>query len=62
MRIASIGILATGNNTANAVADAIDDAPGATALVGVTSDSYSEFWILWRNTCTEVRGTAVKPN
>ena len=51
-----------GNRTHKAIADALEDAPGATALVGVTSDAYTQRWILWSNTCTEVRGTAVKPN
>lgn len=51
-----------GNKTANAIADALKSAPGATALVNVTSDAYTQRWILWSNTCTEVRGTAVRPN
>jgi hypothetical protein len=29
--------------------------------VNVTSDSYTQRWILWSHTCTEVRGTAVTP-
>jgi hypothetical protein len=49
-----------GNRTDAAVRDAILSAPGATALVNVTSDAYTQRWILWSNTCTEVRGTAVK--
>jgi hypothetical protein len=51
-----------GNRTHNAIADALKEAPGATALVNVTSDAYSQYWILWSHTCTEVRGTAVTPN
>jgi hypothetical protein len=51
-----------GNRTDKAIADALEEAPGATALVNVTSDAYSQYWILWSNTCTEVRGTAVTPN
>ncbi len=51
-----------GNRTDNAIQDALKQAPGATALVSVTSDSYSQYWILWSNTCTEARGTAVTPN
>jgi hypothetical protein len=51
-----------GNRTHNAIKDALKKAPGATALVNVTSDAYSQYWILWSNTCTEVRGTAVTPN
>jgi hypothetical protein len=54
--------LSDGNTTDEAIADALSDAPGATALVNVTSDAYSQYWILWSNTCTEARGSAVKPN
>lgn len=63
-RVALLGILplSGGNRTDKAIEDALDDAPGATALVNVTSDAYSQYWILWSNTCTEARGTAVKPN
>ena len=50
-----------GNRTDSAIKDALEEAPGATALVNVTSDAYSQYWILWSHTCTEVRGTAVKP-
>jgi hypothetical protein len=62
--IALLGILPVsgGNQTDNAIADALKKAPGATALVNVTSDAYSQYWILWSNTCTEVRGSAVTPN
>jgi hypothetical protein len=52
----------SGNKTRNAVRSALSKAPGATALVNVTSDAYSQFWILWSSTCTEVYGTAVTPN
>jgi hypothetical protein len=52
--------VSNGNRTDTAVRNAILSAPGATALVNVTSDSYTQRWILWSNTCTEVRGTAVK--
>jgi len=54
--------VSAGNRTHKAVDDALAKAPGATALVNVTSDAYSQYWILWSNTCTEVRGTAVTPN
>src|SRR5262245_40391692 len=47
--------LSDGNTTDEAIADALKDAPGATALVNVTADAYSQFWILWSNTCTEAR-------
>lgn len=62
--VALLGILPVsgGNRTHNAIADALKEAPGATALVNVTSDAYSQYWILWSHTCTEVRGMAVTPN
>lgn len=62
--VAILGILpvSSGNKTHNALAAALKSAPGATALVNVTSDGYSQHWILWSNSCTEVRGTAVVPN
>jgi hypothetical protein len=61
--VALLGILPVsgGNRTDNAIREALGRAPGATALVNVTSDAYSQYWILWSNTCTEVRGTAVTP-
>jgi hypothetical protein len=63
-RVALLGILplSGGNKTSNAIKHALEDAPGATALVNVTSDAHSQYWILWSSTCTEVRGTAVAPN
>jgi hypothetical protein len=62
--VALLGILplSGGNQTHYAIADALKQAPGATALVNVNSDAYSQYWILWSNTCTEVHGTAVTPN
>jgi hypothetical protein len=62
--VSLLGILplSGGNQTHLAVTDALKQAPGATALVNVTSDAYSQYWILWSNTCTEVRGTAVTAN
>jgi hypothetical protein len=62
--VALLGILpvSSGNKTHNAIAEALEKAPGATALVGVTSDAYTQYWILWSNTCTEVWGTAVATN
>lgn len=51
-----------GNRADQAIKDALKSAPGATALVNVTSEAYTQRWILWSNTCTEVRGTAVTPH
>ncbi|MEN8158665.1 MAG: hypothetical protein ABFS41_01190 [Myxococcota bacterium] len=63
-RVAILGLIpvTSGNKTSNAVRSALSKAPGATALVNVTSDAYTQFWILWSNACTEVRGTAVTPS
>ena len=36
-----------GNRTENAIRDAILSAPSATALINVTSDAYTAYWILW---------------
>jgi hypothetical protein len=54
--------LSNGNTTHEAIADAIKQVPGANALIDVSSDSYSQIWILWRNTCTVVHGSAVAVN
>lgn len=48
------------NELKDAVADALSDAKGADALVEVTVDGYTEYWILWSMVCTQVNGTAVK--
>lgn len=52
--------LTTTNTLRSAVANAIDDAKGADALIKVTVDTYMHYWILWSTVCTEVHGTAVK--
>lgn len=51
-----------GNETHNALDDALTDIPNTTALIQVTSDTYSQYWILWSNHCTQVYGTAVTAN
>jgi hypothetical protein len=63
-RVAILGILPVsgGNRTDHAIRDAILSAPNATALVNVTADAYTQYWILWSHTCTEARGDAVRPN
>ena len=63
-RVAILGLIPVsgGNRTDNAIRDAILSAPGATALVNVTSDASTQYWILWSQTCTTVHGTAVTPN
>jgi hypothetical protein len=60
-RVAILGILPVsgGNQTDVAIREAILSAPNANALVNVTADAYTQYWILWSHTCTVVRGTAV---
>jgi len=48
-----------GNRTHSALEDALDDIPNTSALVQITSYTYSQYWILWSNACTQVYGTAV---
>lgn len=51
--------LSTGNETKKAISNAIAEKPGATALVKVSADTYSQFFILFGRTCTQVDGVAV---
>jgi len=51
--------LSDGNETKDALHEALKSIPKTKALIEVTSDTYSQFWILWSNTCTQVYGTAV---
>lgn len=48
-----------GNETKNAVAKAISNASGANALINVSADTYSQFFVLVSRTCTQVNATAV---
>ena len=54
--------LSGGNETHSALEDALTDIPNTPALVQITSDTYSQYWILWSNTCTQVLGTTVTAN
>jgi len=53
--------LSSGNETKDAVANAIAQVSGATALVNVSVDTYGEYWILFSERCTQVDGVAVAP-
>jgi hypothetical protein len=53
--------LSDGNETKDAVADALKKTPGATALVKVSADTYSQHFILFARVCTQVYGVAVAP-
>ncbi|MDH3687811.1 MAG: hypothetical protein OEP95_16385 [Myxococcales bacterium] len=47
------------NNTAGAVSRAQASVPGSNALVNLSVDVWTHYWILWTSRCTEVRATAV---
>jgi hypothetical protein len=53
--------LSDGNETKDAVADALTKAPGASALVKVSVDTYSQYFIVFSRVCTQVYGVAVAP-
>jgi hypothetical protein len=53
--------LGNGNETKDAVADAMTKAPGASALVKVSADTYSNNFIVFSRVCTQVQGVAVAP-
>lgn len=48
-----------GNQTADAIAEALGDRPGADAMVDITVEGVSKYFILWSQQCTDVRGLAV---
>ena len=51
--------LSNGNETHTAVEDALASVEGADALIGVTSDTFRQNFILVQRACTQVYGTAV---
>lgn len=53
--------ISDGNETKDAIAAALNKAPGATALVKVTADTYSQNYIVYARVCTQVFGIAVAP-
>ncbi len=48
------------NQLKNAVANALDNAKGADALIKVTVDHSWQHMILWATSCTQVQGIAVQ--
>src|SRR5690606_23419998 len=44
-----------GNETHVALEDALRQDPRADALIGVSSDTYLQYWILFSRACTQVR-------
>ncbi len=59
VRLLMIIPVTTGNKTRDALAEAFEKARGADALIQVTVDTVSQYWLLWSHTCTEIQGTAV---
>ena len=53
--------LGNGNETKDAVADAMTKKPGASALVNVSADTYYQWFIVFSRACTQVQGVAVAP-
>lgn len=53
--------LSDGNETKDAVADALKQTAGATALVKVSADTYYQNFIIVTRSCTQVYGVAVAP-
>lgn len=54
--------ITTGNQTQNAINEAIQDVDGADALVQMTVDSYYQFFFVLSRDCTQVEGVAVRSN
>ena len=50
----------TGNTLGGAMGDAIAENGAADALVQVTADSFTQYWIVVSRECTQVDGIAVK--
>jgi hypothetical protein len=53
--------ISDGNETKDAIAAALKKSAGATALVKVTADTYSQNYIVYARVCTQVHGVAVAP-
>ncbi len=54
--------LSGGNETGNALQEALVKVPGSPGLVQVTVDTYSQFFMLVSRVCTQVQGSAVRLN
>jgi hypothetical protein len=52
--------LTHGNETKDAVNDALRKIPGTTALINVSADTYSQHFIVFSRMCTQIDGIAVK--
>ena len=61
-RLLGIIPISGANETKNALKNAISEASGANALINITADTYSQSYIIFGRTCTQVCGTAVIVN
>ncbi len=52
--------ISSSNQLKNAVANALDNAKGADALIKVTVDHSWQHMLLWATSCTQVQGIAVQ--
>jgi hypothetical protein len=52
--------ISTGNTLQRALVDALEERPGADALVQVTADTFFEHYIVVARACTQVEGIAVE--
>lgn len=51
--------LTSGNETKNALNDALKQHPGTNALINITADTFGQNFIIFSRMCTQVDGTAV---
>jgi hypothetical protein len=54
--------LSSGNTMQGAMREALQDKDGTDALVQVTADTFTEFYIIVSRECTQVDGVAVRIN
>src|SRR5215217_836667 len=54
--------LGNGNETKDAVADAMTKVPGTSALVKVSADTYSQFFFVFTRACTQVQELRSHPS
>lgn len=52
--------LSKGNETKDALNDALIQKPATTALINVTADTYSQNFIIFSRVCTQIDGIAIK--
>ncbi|MEQ9504159.1 MAG: hypothetical protein RIT81_45310 [Deltaproteobacteria bacterium] len=50
----------TGNTLGGAMSDAIAERPNTDALVQVTADAFTQYWVVISRECTQVDGVAVR--